>query len=134
LKDKKIDDLQKDVTQLQDKVNQLDQSLAQCCMNYSKTGAGSSETGVNDNPKLEQNIPNPFTQNTVIKFYIPQNAGSAVIKVYSLDGSELKSIVVSTKGFGETEISGNTLSAGTYTYMLILDGKVVDTKQMVLTK
>ena len=29
---------------------------------------------------------------------------------------------------------GKTLSAGTYIYMLIVDGKVVDKKQMVLTK
>lgn len=83
---------------------------------------------------LEQNQPNPFSENSVIKYYIPQNAGSGVIKIYAPDGSEIKSIPVSTKGFGQTEISGNVLSAGTYSYILFVDGKVADTKQMIITK
>jgi hypothetical protein len=88
---------------------------------------------ITSSSSLEQNTPNPFSDNTVIRFYVPQNAKSAVVKIYALDGSELKIISVSTKGIGQTEISGKTLSAGTYTYMLLVDGKVVDTKQMVLT-
>ena len=87
-----------------------------------------------DGAKLEQNIPNPFSENTVIRFYVPQNAVSAVVKIYSLDGTELKSFQISTKGLGSVEISGKTFSSGTYTYMLIVNGKVVDTKQMILSK
>jgi hypothetical protein len=83
---------------------------------------------------LEQNNPNPFSVTTMIKYTIPASALKAQIKIFAADGSEVKSIPVSEKGRGQTEISAGTLSSGTYTYMLLVDGKVVDTKQMVLTK
>jgi trimeric autotransporter adhesin len=89
-----------------------------------------SEKGVS----LYQNNPNPFTEKTTIAYYIPQTVTSAVIKVYSLAGVELKSVNISDKGLGYFEIKAGELSAGTYTYMLIADGKTVDTKQMVITK
>ncbi|MEO8150272.1 MAG: tail fiber domain-containing protein [Bacteroidia bacterium] len=89
---------------------------------------------LNNAASLEQNSPNPFSEKTVISFYIPENIGSAVIKIYSNNGVEIKSISISTKGFGTTEILAGALSTGIYTYMLITDGKAVDTKQMVLTK
>ncbi len=135
-KDKVIASLKSENDEMKKRMDAFDKSLSQCCMSY-KSGAGNLELGaniINDVAKLEQNTPNPFSENTIIKFYIPQNAESGMIKIYSFDGAELKSISISTKGFGQTEISGKTLSAGTYTYMLLLDGKVVDTKQMVMTK
>ncbi|HKR07018.1 MAG TPA: hypothetical protein VJY62_20440 [Bacteroidia bacterium] len=46
----------------------------------------------------------------------------------------MKSIPVLTNGYGQTEISAKSFGAGAYTYMLIVDGKTVDTKQMILTK
>ncbi|MEP7169401.1 MAG: tail fiber domain-containing protein [Bacteroidota bacterium] len=133
MKNQELDAVKQEVTQLKEMVSTMDKSLAQCCMSYEQKSSSINAIS-SDVAKLEQNTPNPFSENTVIKFYIPQSAGNGVIKVYSLDGSELKSIVVSTKGLSQTEISGKSLSAGTYTYMLLLDGKVVDTKQMVLTK
>ena len=128
--------LQNDNAELKSRLDKFENALSQCCMSYKSQSAGAQLPNylITDLPKLEQNIPNPFSENTIIRYYIPQNTGNGVIKIYSLDGSELKSISVSTKGFGNVEISGKILSAGTYTYMLLLDGKVVDTKQMVLTK
>jgi hypothetical protein len=83
---------------------------------------------------LEQNNPNPFSEITVIKYTIPASALKAEIKIFASDGREIKTIPVSEKGSGQTEISGRTLSPGIYAYVLLVDGKVVDTKQMVLTK
>jgi hypothetical protein len=83
---------------------------------------------------LQQNNPNPFNEKTVLKYDVPAFANQAVIKIYSSNGAEVISLPVSANGPGQTEISGETLSAGTYTYMLIVDGKAVDSKQMVLTK
>ncbi|MEP7168353.1 MAG: tail fiber domain-containing protein [Bacteroidota bacterium] len=95
---------------------------------------GSKHSGDESQLLLSQNSPNPFKEKTVIKFYISENAGSGLIKIYAPGGSEIKSIPVSAKGFGETEISADALSAGTYNYMLFVDRKVMDTKQMVVTK
>ena len=56
-----------------------------------------------------------------------------MLKIFSMNGEELKSFAISTKGKGQIEIAGNTLAPSVYTYVLIVDDKSVDTKQMVVT-
>ena len=85
-------------------------------------------------PNLEQNSPNPFNEKTIVRCYIPQSASNAVLRIYSLKGEEIKSIPVNEKGLNELEIGASTLSAGTYNYLLILDGKTIDRKLMIVTK
>jgi hypothetical protein len=79
--------------------------------------------------RLEQNTPNPFSSNTIIRYYIPSNANSAQIIVSDVSGHELKTISLS-KGVGQTAITAGTLAAGNYNYTLIVDGKKVDAKHM----
>jgi hypothetical protein len=38
------------------------------------------------------------------------------------------------KGSGEVELSGQLFDSGTYVYQLIVDGRVVDSKKLVLTR
>jgi hypothetical protein len=121
---------------LENRLNQVEKDLSQCCMSY-KLSVVSHQPPVenlNGLPRLEQNTPNPFKEKTVIKYYVPTNAASAFIKIYSFFGSELLSFPLAAKGFNQIEFSGKTLSAGIFAYILFVDGKAVDTKQMVLTK
>ncbi|MEO8151246.1 MAG: tail fiber domain-containing protein [Bacteroidia bacterium] len=82
--------------------------------------------------KLEQNIPNPFNEQTVIHFYIPSPAKSAVIKITDAGNKELKSFSLSERGASQINISAGMFAPGVYAYQLMVDGKVVDTKQMVI--
>jgi hypothetical protein len=127
---------QKDIEDFKAKFSAMENAMISCCASYEPSSNNKILKEINNSEpaKLEQNAPNPFSEKTIIKFYIPQSTVKALIKIYALDGSELKAITIAEKGFGQTEISGKTLSAGTYTYMLIADGKVVDTKQMILSK
>lgn len=81
-----------------------------------------------------QSFPNPFDEKTTIQCYIPQSASKAVIKIYSMSGEEIRSFTVLSKGINQMEIAAGTLASGTYNYLLIVDGKTIDTKQMILTK
>ena len=83
---------------------------------------------------LLQNTPNPFSVNTEIKMVLPETVVSANIIVYNLEGKQLKELQVQRRGNVSATILGNELSAGMYIYALIVDGKVVDTKRMILTK
>jgi hypothetical protein len=83
---------------------------------------------------LSQNAPNPFSQNTTIGYYLPASVKNAVIYVYNLQGIQISSIQVNDRGNGSVVIYGNSLPSGMYVYTLITDGKVVDTKSMILTK
>ena len=41
---------------------------------------------------------------------------------------------ISGHGKGSVSINASTLAAGTYNYSLWIEGKLIDTKQMILTK
>lgn len=84
--------------------------------------------------KLAQNAPNPFSENTMISYSIPNNVKNALLQITDANGSILKTIEIESRGNGQVELQANTLSAGHYSYSLILDGKVLETKQMLLTK
>jgi len=83
---------------------------------------------------LVQNLPNPFTDKTVIKFNIPASAKLAEIKIFSANGKELKAENIFSKGEGQIEFFGNMLSPGTYNYTLFIDGKPSESRQMILTR
>jgi len=65
---------------------------------------------------------------------LPEHVGYATVMIYNLEGKQLKAIQVPDRGDVEVKISASELSAGMYLYSLIADGKVVDTKRMVLTR
>ena len=80
---------------------------------------------------LNQNQPNPFAEQTLITYNIPQNANAAQILFYDINGKQIKSQNITTKGKGALNVYANDLSSGTYSYTLIVDGKVIDTKKMI---
>lgn len=98
-----------------------------------------SETDKNDvsgktKATLFQNNPNPFNSETEIKLTLPDDVGQVAIMIYSLEGKQMKNIQVNDRGEVAVKISGSELGAGMYLYALIADGKIVDTKRMILTQ
>lgn len=88
----------------------------------------------NDKPFLEQNAPNPFSVATTINFYVPQSSSSAAIYVYDMQGLQKKFYKITSRGKSNIIIGGSELQAGMYLCTLIVDGKEVDTKKMILTE
>ena len=85
-------------------------------------------------PVLKQNNPNPFTENTVIEYSLPETVLTANIYIYDMNGKQIQQITLTERGNSSVTISGGELNAGMYLYSLIADGQVVDTKRMILTK
>jgi len=83
---------------------------------------------------LDQNSPNPFNQSTTIGYYVPEAVHSAVIYIYNMNGLQIKSFSIQSKGKGDIIIDGSELQPGMYFYTLIADGKEIDTKRMILTQ
>ncbi|MDB5274605.1 MAG: hypothetical protein JWO58_2972 [Chitinophagaceae bacterium] len=83
--------------------------------------------------KLYQNNPNPFSQDTEVKSTIPSGVTNADLFIYDMQGSQVKKINIVGRNEVITIIRGTDLKAGMYFYTLIIDGKEVDTKRMILT-
>lgn len=83
--------------------------------------------------ELFQNTPNPFSDNTVIKYVIPQDAQNANLLIYDMNGKQIEQFVLTQKGMGSIVLEGSYLEAGMYLYSLIVDSKVIDVKRMILT-
>ncbi len=85
-----------------------------------------------ENGLLEQNAPNPFSNNTSIKYRIPENSNFSVINILDINGRLLKTYPVLDKS-GVLNINAFEFPAGTYIYNLVIDNKIIDTKKMLLT-
>ena len=102
------------------------------CDNISNRKAGEQTEGT---AALFQNMPNPFRQNTTIRYYLPEGSTKASITVYDLKGTALNSFELPVvSGYGSIEISGQMLPVGQYLYTLVVDGREIDTKKMILTQ
>jgi hypothetical protein len=99
-----------------------------------ETDGQSYNLSLNQKAKLAQNQPNPFHQKTMVEYFIPENIKNAEMRVTALDGRLLGRVKITGKGKGQVNIEANTYPAGTYHYSLVLDGKIVETKRMVLTR
>lgn len=92
-----------------------------------------NEADVTTNAFLFQNTPNPFSTQTEIKYFVPEDAENAVLYVFSLNGNMLLSKPITQTGNGSIIISGSELEAGMYVYTLAIGGVEVDSKRMILT-
>ena len=87
-----------------------------------------------DRPVLYQNIPNPFTEQTQIRYYLPDQSRQSSILIFDMQGTLLESYPLADKGFNSLILSGGSFRPGMYMYSLISDGKEIDTKKMILTQ
>jgi len=88
---------------------------------------------------LEQNFPNPFNSETMIKYQLPENA-KVYLSILNLLGQEICVLVDGKKQAGYHTIlwdgkdnSGKDVASGTYMYR-IQAGELVDMKKMVLIR
>ena len=84
--------------------------------------------------KLYQNAPNPWNCETVIRYSLPNDVTRAEIYIYDMQGAQLKSIPAQGRGESQVTLTAHDLKAGMYLYALVADGRLIDSKQMILTK
>lgn len=118
-------------TQIEDLKEQLgDNNNSAELKSYSMFEQESTDTPAS----LSQNKPNPFSSETRIEMFVPKLVANATLYVYDLQGKQVKSITVTGRGATFETIHASELQAGLYIYSLVTDGKLVGSKQMVLTE
>lgn len=137
-----IDSLNENQQQLSDRLDALQDQINSCCSTSSSRNA--SPTNISNSIDvtlssentiiLNQNDPNPFAENTRITFTIPQNITDAKIIFFDNSGKVLQTVTINERGAGSINVYSGNLSSGIYSYSLIADNKVIDTKKMVCSK
>lgn len=124
---KAIQEQEEIIEQQQQQINELKQTIT-------KISSPLQSSLTINGAFLKQNAPNPFTKSTRIQCYIPTSVMQAKLVIYSSDGKQLKTLTLGNKGLNEMTINASELSSGQYTYSLFIDGNMIDSKNMILTK
>ena len=80
---------------------------------------------------LNQNVPNPFAEQTTITYNVPTSVAKAQLIFFNANGQIIHTVDIKTRGNGKVNVFASDLSSGLYHYTLVADGKVVDSKKMV---
>ncbi len=82
---------------------------------------------------LYQNTPNPFKEQTTIRFSLTDDAQDAAICIFDMTGKMLKKLPISL-GTTSVSVNGWELGEGMFLYTLMVNGREIDTKRMILSK
>jgi hypothetical protein len=123
--------------QLADQQKQLDeqkQLIDALSQKVSGTTGVNSINTVETGFQMSQNEPNPFTHETVVKYTLPQTVSNAFMAVYDLTGKQITTFPIEQKGASSLTITSEKLAAGIYIYSIVADGKVMDSKRMIVSE
>ena len=121
-KDDRIEDLEERLTNLENIVSQSTLNTSNQSVELNGIGA------------LNQNIPNPFNDETIIEYSVPKGTNYATLAISNASGRTIRTIALEPVSSGSISIKSGDLESGSYSYSLIADGKIVETKKMILTK
>lgn len=124
-----INKQEQQITTLQSRLDKLEAMLTS-----EKQLNTSQQTVLTSTAKLEQNVPNPFNGATTIGYYLPHVNNKAYINFYTSSGRLLKSIQLNRTGKGTVSVQTGDMPSGVYRYSLVIDGRTIDTKQMLQEK
>ncbi|WP_338378409.1 tail fiber domain-containing protein [uncultured Flavobacterium sp.] len=80
---------------------------------------------------MEQNVPNPFTDQTQIRFQLPTNVSKANIVVFDLNGRLIKEYDLNQNS-GLLNIQSSDLGKGMFLYTMVYNGSEIMTKKMIV--
>jgi hypothetical protein len=123
--DAEVADLKSEINQLQSQIDEIKSNLV------SNTTSVGSTNGTKDEEGLWQNTPNPFSGQTTIRYKLNKTYASVYVGIYDLNGKEVARQNVSNSK-EEITFSSNELSKGMYMYSLVADGRLIDTKKMIV--
>jgi hypothetical protein len=89
---------------------------------------------------LFENAPNPFNPTTSISYYLPRES-HVLVEIFGVNGALVRRLVNAVEAKGRHSVlwngrggGGGAVSTGIYFCRLTADGKIVDTKKMMLVK
>ncbi len=121
-------------------INELQSEIDELKGGAAAKKAATKATGIEDAGddvtmlSLGQNKPNPFGTSTDIEVSVPDDVQNAFIYVYDLQGKKIDQVDITARGKQTIQLNAASLGNGMYLYSLIADGKVVETRRMIVEK
>jgi hypothetical protein len=81
---------------------------------------------------VEDNFPNPFTDETLINYYLPEESTGSIV-VTDMYGREIASYILAN-GENTLNVKSDAWAPGVYSYSFIVDGKSLEHKKMIITQ
>jgi len=103
---------------------------------YMATGTvGIEDAAIPCATELHQNYPNPFNPHTEISYSL-KSEGMVTLSVFNTKGELISSLVNGKESAGNHSVNynGEGLNSGIYIYRLIVDGKTVQSRKMIMLK
>ena len=130
---------------LQNQINALSDMINACCSSHRTTQNNNTSTPTIGNSissmdvklsdvqaiVLDQNVPNPFAEQTTINYFLTDDVNKAQMLFYNASGTLIKSVELTQRGQGQLNVFAQDLTNGMYTYTLVVDGNIFATKKMV---
>ncbi len=110
--------------------NQMNEVYAMLMQNQGESN--SSIDTPNANFFVGQNIPNPATNETIIPYFIPENASNVSIAVTDVSGRILLEQDVKNIDSGNIVLNTTSLPEGVCLYYITVDGKISGTRKMII--
>lgn len=142
-----IDSLENLITNQDSINNTLYTMIAGCCSNNNammmNNGNGgnnimnTTDVTLSDAKSIILNsaVPNPFADMTTITYVLTNEVRKAQMLFYDVNGKLINSVdLTPTEGQGRLNVFADDLSNGVYTYTLVADGQIIDTKRMIKNK
>jgi hypothetical protein len=112
---------------------QLEQVMERLALVEAQLQQGGSTAG--ENAWLGQSIPNPTDGTTVIPYYVPVAALAAELVVWNSAGAEVVRQPLPLRGQpGQVRLEMQQFASGVYQYGLVVNGRLVAQRQMVVAR
>ena len=127
--------LVRSIQELQQEVEQLKTSLISLNNSRRQTRSGSlqQDAELRYSAALMQNSPNPVREQAIIGYTLVGDYTEAAICIYDMKGNAIKTFDIHS-GTNSVMVNSSEFGSGLYLYSLIVDGNVVDTKKMIVSK
>lgn len=120
------------IRSIQELKAELDEARNAGGANMTRGGATDISASAQTGNVLYQNTPNPFKEQTIIRFRLADDAVNAAICIFDMTGKMLKKLPVSS-GMESVTVNGFELGEGMFLYTLMVNNKEIDTKRMIVT-
>jgi hypothetical protein len=126
-----------EIAELKEKNLELEQrliALEKMLINQDESNRIKQKASIeNKESTMGQNMPNPFSESTVINYFIPKGSNKAALRIVNSKGNMVRNVSINEFGKGKLDLTIKNFKSGMYSYSLIVDDEIIVTKKMIIT-